>query len=496
MSTINFKNNVVNHVVRLSSRYLIFFIIAGIAYYLSKAILSENYTHIFVVAFALLFIFAVRFWRVSFFLAIVWLITGGALRKWVFPGYEKVFFFAPYIILSAVYLRFIGQRVISEKTIIGHTGINLIISFFLLWGVFEAFNPNLPEFVVGIIGLVIYFYFVPLLFITRYIFKDRQSILRFFKAFAVSAVPLLLLSIMQYFSPPDSPINTYVRTTESSIATAGQFVRVTSTFSYISGYTQYLEVLIMVIAYLLTIKGLSKRFVLFLYGLLPFTLVSLFMTGSRGPVAFSIIFILVYLTLVFTRNQGRRKRNVMHLISALLVGIVLISSTFIGKESYSSFSERASESSDIIPRIILTYTAPFRFFDKAGIVGFGIGSTYQGVQEQFGVGSMWRKMGIGFEEEPGRIMLELGLIGFIMAYYIRFAIVRRFWILSKKTNRIDLKNLAIAVFIFLFPFFIGINVLAFNQIANFFYWFFSGFLLAISDIDKNETTTGYNLSPR
>lgn len=490
----------INRVEDLSKRYFIFFMTTGMAFLYGIAFLYEKDLSIFILIFVLLFILSLRFWKFSFFLAMIWLIIGGAFRKWIFPGYEKLIFFIPYILLSSVYLHFIGKRIISAKRIFGQTGINLLLFFFLLLGIFEAFNPNVPEFMVSIIGLVIYFFFIPLLFITRYIFESRQAILRFFKMFALFSVPLLVLGIFQYYSPPDSPLNTYVRTEEvSSIALSGQFARITSTFSYISGYTQYLQILIMVAAYLLTVKGLSRKFVLFLYTLLPFIFVNLFMTGSRGPVAFSIIFILIYLTLVFTRNQGKHRRNVIRLITASMVGLILISSTFIGKQSYSTFSERLSgESSDIIPRVITTYTAPFRYFNEAGLIGFGIGTTYQAVQEQFKVGDMWRKMGIGFEEEPGRIMLELGLIGFIITYYIRFSLVRKFWVVSRETSTAEFKNLAIAILLFLLPFFMGVNVLVFNQTASFFYWLFAGFLLSIRDIDKYETskgsTSGYNRS--
>ncbi len=95
----------------------------------------------------------------------------------------------------------------------------------------------------GIFGFKAYFFYVPLLFVLPAAFPSDAALYRFLRRYALISIPVGLLAMAQFFSPASSFLNTYARSNEDAyVATFGSstYVRVTATFSFITGYTTYL----------------------------------------------------------------------------------------------------------------------------------------------------------------------------------------------------------------------------------------------------------------
>ncbi len=390
---------------------------------------------------------------------------------------SDLLFFSPHVILTGVYLGFLNQHARLSR----HP-VNSFLLILFLWGLASVFNPKLPDYRVGAVGIIIYFYFIPLAFIVPHILNTKDKLIMFLSKYTLFSLPLLILGVVQFFSPLDSPVNQYVEQS-MHVATTGEYARVTSTFSYITGYTTYLSLLILVQIYLLGVKGLTKKYSTMLNILIPLTIINLLMTGSRGPLAIAVVSIVVYFLFAGSTGSLFIRKILPRFLFVFILAVIVLSNTTIGKQAYSGFMERGSETDDIMPRMVDTFT-PFKFYAEAGLTGYGIGSTYQGVS-RFGVD--WGNMPRDFEEEPERIVLEIGLIGYVMVYGLRLIILSYFWKLFKTLKHNELKLFALSIFIFQIQFF-HVNALVFNWTACLLYWFSIGFMFLLPRLDRKELT--------
>jgi hypothetical protein len=472
--------------------------IVVLAYLLSISIVEKLKDIQLMIIIMVVFLGSIIFWKKAVILTLYWLTVVGAVRKWLLPELSEYLFFTPHAILLGAYIRFLGDWIIGKYTpIIKQQAINILLGDLVVYGIFNAFNPMHPDLRVGVLGVIVHFYFIPLMFIVPYVFETKEKFINFLKMYSLFSLPLLLLGVKQFFSPVHDPINIYVTKT-LDIATTGRFPRVTSTFSYISGYTTYLNFIALIMVYLLSIRKLTRISTLFISFLLPLSIVNLFMTGSRGPVGVTIIAIGLYLMLVLSRTNTGYLRFLPRIILAIGIIFVIFINTEIGKSAYEGFMERATKREDIAPRIVETFR-PFKFIEQTGLiltlVGYGIGSTYQGALKFV---HDWGDMPRDFEEEPRRIVLELGLIGYILVYSLRLLFLLLSWKIFKTLKDSDLKPLALCSFLYQVQFFHFFN-LVFNYTANFYYWFLIGTLYLIIKFDREKTeseaTTGSYSTP-
>ena len=197
------------------------------------------------IAFAIVAAVGFLCWKKAARWLLYWMILAGAARKWLFPGSADAVVLASHVLLAGVYVRMlinIGKR--KNYTI--SPAFIAFSSLLILWCMVSIFNPDLPSIQVGLLGFLIHCFYLPLAFVIPETFSTKRELLAFLRNYVYFSVPVLLLGAYQFFSPATSPINSYVGG-GGDIAMVGSHVRVTGTFSYITGYTAYLSVLILVI---------------------------------------------------------------------------------------------------------------------------------------------------------------------------------------------------------------------------------------------------------
>ncbi len=480
-----------DYIARLKEKYnmkkvLLGIVVSFVAVELS--ILSVNLNqkiHFGIISVILIVFLSYCFWKKAIFFLLIWIFISGAIRKWVLPQLSDVVFFFGHLILTGVYLRYYltksNQRIILPNTRL----INFMLGLFSFWCLLCAINPQLPSILVGMLGLIIYLYYIPLAFIIPNIIESKEEIIKYLKIIVFLSIPLLILGIVQYFSPPLSPINYYVGRNQESLAFVGSHVRIASTFSYISGYTAYLNVLILITTYLLRSKTLSFKTSFIFNGILVISIVNLLMTGSRGPFYITIFSVFLFLLLTGSINRSFITKHLLTFLISLAIFISFVSFTSAGKDVYESFHSRGQE--DIIPRIISTFTIPFLYSEDIGIYGKGLGSTYQGIKGFVSQSYYKKDIRVSIEEETYRILWEVGIFGFILVFAIRFAYLRFGWLLVKKSRDVDLKYCALVITLFQIQFLVSLNSLQFNFTTSLIYWFLIGVLFTIPKLDKERS---------
>jgi hypothetical protein len=469
----------------VESKMLVTMMVAFLAAWLGFQILFSGVGSWYFLVLLLVFLCYMK-WRFVTLFIFVWIIAVGAIRKWVWPEGQAYLFFSGHLLLLGAYLRFYGQCLRYWIWPLSKHPINKYLAFLLIYGLLETTNPNLPTKLVALFGIFMYFSFVPIAYMLPSLFSTKDKLLSFLKFYALISLPLYVIGFIQYFSPAAARINRYARSEfEWDTALVGDNVRVTSTFPYITGYTVYLSFVVMIIAYLLSLRRSSRKVTLVFYTALTMAIVSLFMAGSRAPLATTIMYLVLYLILSGYISTAHLKPMLLRFALAGLLVVAVLALTPAGQKVVDNMMSRIEENAeDVAPRIVEIYT-PFRFLSNAGPFGFGIGSTCQGTEYWVPRSEMWGSMSRDFENEPERILLELGLVGFILTFGLRLLIIKYLWDLSRRLKDNELRLLALAALLFHVQF-LHTSQLTFNMTAALYYWFTVGFLFLLPKLDSSS----------
>jgi len=447
-----------------------------------------NVRYIVVLIGGLATMWAFRRWRAAVQLALVLLIFEGAIRKWVALGAQELVYFAKDFLLLAAYAGFLADR----RHLRGLAIPRMPVLYFTLaiaavYGLLEILNPQLPNLAVGLLGFKAYFWYVPLLFVLPGVFTSDRTLSRFIVIYVLLSIPVGLLAITQFFSSPTSALNTYARATDdlSYAVTFGssEFVRVTGTFSFINGYAGYLVATVMLALAVLATTHWRLKGNLLIYLALGMSLLGMLMTGSRGPVLIVAFMFPLYWWLAVVREKQGGKTSVR-----LIVGLLLLA-TFvglIGQDAFEAFRGRASASAeDVGLRIALPFTDPFRVLPEAGPLGYGIGATHQAATAVTkGIPPFSWLNGHFIEVETGRVMLELGPLGFFLVYFSRVLMALIALRQAFRLRTLFHRSIAVAGFLlFLSTLPTGI---VFDVTTSLLYWFFGGLVFTAIQLDRPQ----------
>ncbi len=213
-------------------------------------------------------------------------VLNGAIRKWFIDNasINAVFAFLQIPILF-VFL-FLKSNSSSTK-------INLnILIIYVLYLIATAFNPLSPGIYHATSGIIIHlgFWLALTLYITK---RDNFEIDYLFKLILIVIAAEIILGIMQYASPKDSFINRYAIVAQEdeteiglNIATVGDAVRISGTFSYIAGYVSFILFLQLFNFSLFYNPKIRKEIPIYL----SFFIIMLsFLTGSRACTLFVVV---------------------------------------------------------------------------------------------------------------------------------------------------------------------------------------------------------------
>jgi hypothetical protein len=356
------------------------------------------------------------------FIIFVFLFTtlSGALRKWVISA-------------SAISNAVLGVQIIipffffflkgATKYTYQQRNIILALMVYLVMLSLMAANPSNYTIFHGIIGFLLHGGFWVAIF-TYLRLRKEISIEVLIPLFILVCVGETILGSIQSQLPGDAFINRYAVSEGDGAADAyvGDSVRVTGTFSYVSGYSAFLFFYTFLVCALIKIKYpipiVITVFFMGLYGCL--------ISGSRG--SFLVYLVTIGIFIGTSINFKENYRLIFGSITSLLVfGLLNFASgdplnildTF--GSSVENFEERSDASQE--PWSDRAFEAIGQLSNYNGpspVVGVGLGATYQGANALFGFNPLL--FNVGWEGEAKRIVIEGGwtllLMRFILLYYL------------------------------------------------------------------------------
>ena len=439
---------------------------------------------IFLAVAAIAGLWAFRRWRTAVRAALVLLVFEGALRKWVFPGAQELIYFAKDGLLVAAYAGFLADSGASRWTV-RLPGLSALIGASAAVGALEIFNPHLPSILVGLLGFKAYFLYVPLLWVVPAAFRSREEVWRFLYSYSLLAIPLGLLALLQFASPASSMLNTYARISNPhAISTFGNdpHVRVTATFSYITGYVAYLfATTVMLLALLGAVRWRLRPYQL-LYVSLGLSVLGILVSGSRSPMLMCALSLPVYWWLIAAKDRRNFEVISRAMVSIVVLGLFL---SYAADDAVTAFFGRLTATRDFEERILDPFTQPYYLLPDAGATGYGIGATHQAAAalvEDAGPGEPWLP-NLEVEAETGRVMVELGPFGFILFYALRITLIVMAFRWSIRLRDPFCRTLAVASLLFFLTHLP--SGIVFNVTAGLYHWFFGGILFTAVRLDRD-----------
>lgn len=220
------------------------------------------------------------------------------------------------------------------------------------------------------------------------------------------------LVILQHFSPAGARINTEIDTEEGDIFTVSRgIVRTTGTFSFTVGYTAFVALCSPLVLLMLESRKRTPKQRLFAVLVLGAFMAGTIVSGSRGTILLSGAILGLYLLGSVVLAPGKRKGIALFATIFIVLTLGLFLYLFQGAvEVTQERFEVASQSEDFVERFANTFIGEPQIYERFHWLGYGIGlgsnlATY--------VQSGDRTFFSLAETEPGRILLEGGLLGYV-----------------------------------------------------------------------------------
>jgi hypothetical protein len=444
-------------------------------------------------------------WQLGAQSLLIILIVEGAVRKWFLPSASEMVYFYKDALMIAILIGYFRQSRKAPFLIKGRVSLFFAMScIFALYGVaavsefslmYMASSDN-PHPLIGLLGLKAYCLYIPLAFIIPRMFSDKEKLIRFLKWYLLIVLPVAALSAMQFLNTDhSSAINKYAWESAdgpSDIAvfydsSGAYYVRVTGPFSFVSGLTTYLPTMFALLLGLISLqrKEISSRWKLLYYASVAGAVIVTFMSGSRAPVVILIIIALVFYSFTSIKYLFSRLAQI-----AILGSLVFAGTYFMFPQAFDAFYERAFGEEERINEGLERMVEPFRIPTEeayyAGAFGFGIGTTQNSVSvlmAMFNPGHSGSLTPIPSEGEQGRIMLELGVIGFLIYTLFRLVLILTVLQICFSIRDPESRILAFAILgALISPLLFGGAIVSHTQ--NVYQWFLVGALLALANAER------------
>jgi hypothetical protein len=432
--------------------FLIFFSVA--AYKTASYIITGDMTGLAFIALAFVgcaFIVAMlNNWRNGLYFFLTWLLFEDFARKYL--GNNMAIYFAKDILAAVVYLSFFMAYRRKEVTSFRPPFLVPILIFFW-FGVMQVFNPASTHLMYGILGVKLFFYYVPLLFVGYALLNSEEELRHFFFVNMILAVIIVSLGIAQailghtFLNPAVmaedirdlstlyrvSPVSGLImyRPTSVFVSTGrfGNFLLVT--WLLVFGFSGYLL--------LRHKRGRALAFVA-----LVLTVAGLALCSSRGVVLFSAGSAIVGV-FAFVWGAPWRQREVLRVLRtaqraalgiALGIGLLFLVFPDALLSRVAFYTETLTPGAKASELQTRTWDYPLmNFLGAFGYdrwpYGYGIGTTSLGTQyvaRIFGT----KPPVIGVESGFGTLVIEMGIGGLVLWFVMSFAILFSAWRVVKQ----------------------------------------------------------------
>ncbi len=453
-------------------------------------------------------------WRNGVYFFVTWILFEDLARK--FLGNNMAIFFAKDALLAVVYLSFfLAYRRQKVQTFRPPFLVPLIL--FVWFGLMQVFNPASSSIFYGIMGVKLFFSYIPLMFLGYALINSEVQLRKFFTVNLYLVLIIGGLGIAQSitgpsFLNPGNPaeeikeLSTLYRTAPISGVTA---YRATSVFVSMGRYADFILVCWLLMlgftGYLLLRHGRGRNIAFFTVAM---TYAAILMSASRGLFMWGTGSAIT-MAVAFMWGAPWRQREVVRVFrsiqrGALAIALALVALFFVFPDELFSrltiYSETLTPGSSASELQHRTWDYPMENFLKAfkydrWPYGFGIGTSSLGVQ--YVAHTLHEApMGVGVESGFGSIIVEMGIGGLVLWLIMSFAILFSAWKVVKKLKGSPWFPIAFVIFWYAFLLLLPITFTGMSMyedfVTNAYLWLSLGILFRLPTLVLSEQ---FALSP-
>jgi hypothetical protein len=496
---------------------------ALVAYEAAQYVLSEDY-HGAVYALGAVFgaavvVIILNDWRKGIYLFFTWLLFEDFVRK--FMGNNMAIYFAKDVLFLFLMLSFfVDCR--RRKVRLFRPPFMIFLALFVWLGILQVFNPASPHVIFGLMGLKLYYLYMPLLFAGYALFESEAGLRSFFWWNLIVADIIAGLGIAQsilghtFLNPEFAAddlreLSTLYRTAPVS----GVVVyRPTSVFVSDGRFASYMTLsLLLAFGFAGYLLLRSKKGRVFSALSVAVIAVAAVLSASRGAFMWCIIDLIVG-SLAFLwgapwkqRQAARVVRAIFRTAAVIAAGLVILllanPDALLGRVAF--YSETLLPSSS-------GYELGYRTFDYPLLnfitvfqypkwpYGYGIGTESLGVQYVARFFKVQPPI-YGVENGYGTLILEFGVLGLVIWILMTFSIIKACANIVVSLRGSPWFPIAFVIawyaFLLLFPFTIGGMVSYQNFTVQAFLWLLIGILFRLPKLSfENARSQIFNSSPR
>jgi hypothetical protein len=343
----------------------------------------------------------------------------------------------------------------------------------------SALNPNIRSVLLAAYGLKIYFMYVPLVFMMPYLFRNEKEMVRQLTWYALLAIPICLLGVLQWKSDRFSMMNTFASGMLETGATSfgfGEHARITGTFSYLTGHTTFVIFFFTLHVALLSLQETKWKWLLIGISL-PLLTGNALMGGARASIVTMSFVTLGFTIAAITGKVGSSKNFVLILIGGAVMALGGIA--FMFTDAWTHWSARFQVSGDGMKTRVIDHPlyALEKAYNDGGFSGYGIGTAHpatDAIREKLHFPPTRKKVPV-YDNEMGQVLVELGAFGFLSWYGLRFVLFLLAWTSFLRSPPGAIRALCLAGVLTTGPFLLMSVV--YNHTANFFTFALAGFAL-------------------
>jgi hypothetical protein len=476
------------------------------AYLTAQLVLQDDWKGLALIALGFAGVaFAIKIlnnWRQGLYLFFGWLFFEDFARKYL--GNNMAIYFAKDFLVILVYLSFWAARRRRKDIATFKPPFRVPLLIMVWFAVSQVFNPASPSVFYGLLGLKVYFLYVPLMYLGYALIDSELALRRFFMfnaalLFIVGGLGIAQSIIGPTFLNPGTlqedirELSTLYRI---SPITGQMAYRPTSLFVSTGRFQNLIIASWMIIVgfggYLLLRSKKGRSIAFTAIGVLAGAAV---MSTSRGVVMWCGGSTLVIVAAFLWGAPWKQKevtrvfRSIQRV--ALLGGLMIVVLAVIFPQEVGSrfaiYNETLNPYSTASELALRTRDYPLRNFLAAFSTprwpyGYGTGTSSLGIQY---VARIFHapSTGIGVENGYGQLVIEMGILGLLLWILLGVSICTSAWKVVKKMRGSPWFPLAFVIFWFAFLVFfpIGYNTVAFYQdfLVSTYLWLLLGMLFRL-----------------
>ena len=367
-------------------------------------------------------------WRKGLFLFFSWLLFEDLIRKYM--GNNMLVYFGKDVLVAVVYLAVFLGKAREDRIEPFRVPFKYALGLFFLVALAQLFNPNMPSIFYGLLGLKLYFYYIPLMFVGYGFLRSEQDLRKFLVWNMVLAAIISSIGIAQSiigleFLNPHSGADIeelahLVRHTPSGLAVT----RPPSVFVSDGRFSEYLVIVFILglgtAGYLFLRTRRDRKIVFAAVGLIA---VAAVISGSRGAFSWvAISSVVLALGIIWGAPPKLAesykmikaiRRSFVFIVLALALAAVLYPEVVGARLVF--YRETVALDSPDQETTGRAWSYPAQGFlvalsDPDWLIGHGTGTTSLGIQYVSRILDA-PQTGIGVESGAGNLLLEFGILG-------------------------------------------------------------------------------------